>query len=129
MREVTVHPRTFVHKYLCTLICPVLAFMYILYIVPGSGNLYILYRRKHTCATFYGFDWGPKGPLLCCPAGHFTPDSSQEQERMVPLRTQGPHMLKFLVNIYPRPSVASNPQSQSRRLLSSCIVLLVLAYF
>ena len=122
MREVTVHYKYCIVHSLYVLVLAVLFSMYILYIIPGPTQLSLL-----PSAT----NWGPKGPLLCCPAGHFIISTcGQEQERVTLLLGPRVHLVKTFVYIYPRPPVASNPKkSQSRRLQHSCIVLFVLAYF
>ena len=58
--------------------------MYIMYIVPGPAIVYIVTQRS-TALT-----GDPKVPFYAALRGILLNDSSQEQERMVPLRTQGP---------------------------------------
>ena len=69
--------------------------MYILYIVPGSGNLYILYRRKHTCAMFHGSDGDPKVPFYAALPGILLLTQAKNKSAWSHFRTQGPLRLNF----------------------------------
>ena len=99
MREVTVHPRTCVHIYLCTIICLVPApYVHYVHSTWFRQPVYIVYNRKHASTMLHGFDWGPKGPLLCCPSRAFYfPTSSQEQEHVYPLLGPRVHYVKFCI--------------------------------
>ena len=98
--------------------------MYIMYIVPGPA-VCIYCVATHLSTASIG---DPKVPFYAALPGILLSTSSQEQERVTLFRTQGP-LCQLLYIFTHDHHVASNPQSQSRRLLSSCIVLLVLAYF
>ena len=79
--------------------------------------------------------WGPKGPLFINPSrGFLHIDGSSKLNKIASTIIFGPmvlivHNCKYFPTTTCGWFYPSNPQSQSRRLLSICIVLFVLAYF
>ena len=110
--------------------------MYIyIYLKKPMCCKYVLYLLATLCGDLLD-DWGPNGPHFKNPSQGFffiTWRLEQVGTRSCSHFISDPWSTLYICKFLPMTSVASfypsNPKSQSRRLLSICIVLLVLAYF
>ena len=115
---------------------PALLCKYVLYLLASLQWVYICtYTSPNASRPVLLDEWGPKGPLFKNPSrGFLHIDDSSWLNKIASTIIFGPMVLivqncKYLPTTTCGWFYPSNPKSQSRRLLSICIVLFVLAYF
>ena len=108
--------------------------MYYIYLQASSECIYVHIPHPTHCILSCSTIGDPKVPFLKTPAGFLHIDDSSWQNKIASTIIFGPNVLivqncKYLPTTTCGWFYPSNPKSQSRRLLSICIILFVLAYF